>query len=112
MYQYKATLIKVIDGDTVDLNVDLGCDTFIKMRCRLFGINTPERGQPGYGEATEALRQMLTGVPLIVNTIKDRKEKYGRYLVHIWTTPGLGDSVNSRMILANHAVKYLPYRLN
>lgn len=108
MYQYEATLLRVIDGDTVDLLVDLGCDISIKMRCRLFGINTPERGQPGYLEANNALTSLLEGTPLIVETIKDRKEKYGRYLVHIWQQELEGESINTQMVLLNHAVRYIP----
>ena len=42
MYQYKAKLIKVVDGDTVDAMIDCGFSTFKKERIRLFGINTPE----------------------------------------------------------------------
>ena len=42
MYQYKAKLIKVVDGDTVDALIDCGFSTFKKERIRLHGINTPE----------------------------------------------------------------------
>tara|TARA_B000000557_G_C20760555_1_gene437161 strand:- start:167 stop:499 length:333 start_codon:yes stop_codon:yes gene_type:complete len=42
MYKYKAKLIRVIDGDTVDALIDLGFDTWVKKRIRLYGINTPE----------------------------------------------------------------------
>ena len=42
MYQYKAELIRVIDGDTVDAMIDCGFSTFKKERIRLYGINTPE----------------------------------------------------------------------
>ena len=42
MYQYRAKLIKVVDGDTVDALIDCGFSTFKKERIRLYGINTPE----------------------------------------------------------------------
>ena len=42
MYQYKAKLIRVVDGDTVDAMIDCGFSTFKKERIRLYGINTPE----------------------------------------------------------------------
>ena len=42
MYSYKAKLIRVIDGDTIDAMIDLGFDTWVKKRIRLYGINTPE----------------------------------------------------------------------
>ena len=42
MYKYKAKLIRVIDGDTIEALIDLGFDTWIKKRVRLYGITTPE----------------------------------------------------------------------
>ena len=42
MYVYSAKLIRVIDGDTIDAMIDMGFDTWIKKRIRLYGINTPE----------------------------------------------------------------------
>lgn len=42
MYSYKAKLIHVIDGDTIDAMIDLGFDIWIKKRIRLYGINAPE----------------------------------------------------------------------
>ena len=42
MFEYNATLVRVVDGDTVDALVDLGFDTWKKVRIRMYGINTPE----------------------------------------------------------------------
>ena len=43
MYEYKATIIKVVDGDTVDVDIDLGFDVWLRnQRIRLFGIDCPE----------------------------------------------------------------------
>ena len=42
MYEYKCELIKVVDGDTVDVLIDVGFSTYRKERVRLYGINTPE----------------------------------------------------------------------
>ena len=42
MYQYNATLVRVVDGDTVDAMIDLGFDIQVKKRIRLAGINAPE----------------------------------------------------------------------
>ena len=42
MYNYKAKLLRVVDGDTVDAEIDLGFKIFIKDRIRLMGIDTPE----------------------------------------------------------------------
>mgnify|MGYP001304981027 FL=1 len=42
MYEYKAKVLRVVDGDTVDVLIDVGFSTFKKERVRLHGINTPE----------------------------------------------------------------------
>ena len=42
MYEYKCELIKVVDGDTIDVLIDVGFSTFRKERVRLYGINAPE----------------------------------------------------------------------
>ncbi len=41
MYEYKATMVKIVDGDTVDVSIDLGFDIHYNSRVRLYGINTP-----------------------------------------------------------------------
>ncbi len=72
MYQYKARIIKVVDGDTVDAEVLLGFDVKITLRLRLLGINTPERGQPGYKEASNAVDSWVKVNPeVMINTVKD-----------------------------------------
>jgi hypothetical protein len=52
MYEYEAEIVRWVDGDTVDLRVSLGFGITRADRFRLYGIDTPERGQPGHGEAT------------------------------------------------------------
>lgn len=47
MYEYRATVIRVIDGDTVDLRIDLGFDASINVRVRLDGIDAPVRAYDG-----------------------------------------------------------------
>ena len=42
MYTYKEKLIRIVDGDTIDAEIDLGFDTIVRKRIRLFGIDTPE----------------------------------------------------------------------
>jgi micrococcal nuclease len=91
MYQYKAVIVRVIDGDTVELNVDLGFDIHVITHFRLLGINTPERGQAGWAEATEYVKAFFVTNPQVtVNTYK--KEKYGRWLADIFVG---SDSVNT-----------------
>ena len=92
MFEYKVKLIKVIDGDTVDLEVDLGFGMKFQERFRLYGIDAPEtrtrnKIEKAKGMETKAwLRQLLKNNPdsLIIKTHKDMKGKFGRYLCEIY----------------------------
>lgn len=98
--------MRVVDGDTVDLRIDLGFDASMTVRARLDGIDAPERGKPGGAEATKWLTEKLsTRTDVIVKTQKDGREKYGRYLARIYL---LGDTthINQQMIEAGHARPY------
>jgi micrococcal nuclease len=87
MYEYKAKVINVVDGDTLDLDIDLGFDTHIvggeRGRIRLYGINTPEKTgatkEAGL-KATEFTKAAVLGKTVTVRTIKDKQEKFGRLL--------------------------------
>lgn len=80
-YQYQAKVLRIIDGDTVDLEVDLGFDVFQRMRIRLFGINAPEMSTPEGKVARFRFGQELPlGATVHLNSIKDKRDKYGRYL--------------------------------
>lgn len=61
MYTYKATVLRVVDGDTVDVSIDLGFSTKTDRRLRLAGIDTPERGHPCHEAAASALRSLIEG---------------------------------------------------
>jgi micrococcal nuclease len=104
MYTYRCTILKVIDGDTVDADVDLGFDIHAKMRFRLAGINAPEMNTPEGKAAREYLILMMPPESeFTVCTQKDRKEKFGRYL---GTFLGSGSlSINQLMVEAGHAVE-------
>lgn len=110
MYEYRAKLIKVIDGDTVDLDVDLGFDVHINpMRFRLTGINAPEKNSKNPDEraaahvSAAALEGFIKDTPLVVKTAKDSQEKYGRYLANIWVGPLC---INAEMVRLGHATAY------
>jgi len=113
MYEYAATVRRVIDGDTVDVDIDLGCSIHHHVRVRLYGINAPEtHGVKKTSEeykrgtaATEFLRKQVEGSELVIHTHKDRKGKYGRYLAELWV-PGEEKSINSLMVEEGHAVEY------
>lgn len=60
MREYKrCKVVKVVDGDTFDAHIDLGFHCFCVVRIRLSGVDTPERGQQGFTEATDELERLL-----------------------------------------------------
>ena len=94
MYQYNAVIRKVVDGDTVEIDIDLGLSAWVhNEKIRLYGIDTPEvyevkKGSPEWelgNKSSEFVKQNLKeNDPVIIETIKDKKEKYGRYLALIF----------------------------
>lgn len=87
-YIYKARILNWVDGDTCDVEVDLGFCLLYAIRLRLYGINAPEIK----GDTKEAgLRTKVfvednckPGTEVVIKTYKDKREKYGRYLAEIW----------------------------
>lgn len=111
MWQYKATIDRAVDGDTVDLNVDLGFKIYSKIRVRVNGVDTPERGEPGFHTATQFVEEWFAkeGDRCIIETTKTGK--YGRWLADIYpVTLGPSDpgfkSLNQALLDANLAVPY------
>ena len=90
MYEYSATVVKIIDGDTIDVLVDLGFDTYVggkRGRIRLYGIDTPEsrtrdKEEKNYGLAAKKFVEdfMPVGTVVTLRTFKDKGGKYGRYM--------------------------------
>jgi micrococcal nuclease len=88
LYHYKAIVTAVYDGDTITVDIDLGLKTWIRgEKLRLIRINAPEiRGaeRPIGLLSRDFLRTIILNKEVVLETIKDRKEKYGRYLAEIW----------------------------
>lgn len=103
MYQYKAKVLKVVDGDTVHVDVDLGFHVRVKMKIRLSAINAPELSEDAGKIARDRLKEKLDGQDVIVYTKKDSQEKYGRYLAEIYLD---GVNINDWMLNENLAVPY------
>ena len=59
LYTYKAKLVRCVDGDTIDVEIDLGFYMTAKIRGRLLGVDTPERGRENFHEATEMLHDLI-----------------------------------------------------
>lgn len=113
MYEYRATILRIVDGDTVHCSVDLGCDVTVSMAVRLAGINTPEISGATKDAGIAATAHLGTLVAmyadqrgrLLLRTTKDKKEKYGRYLGTLLSLDGLVN-LNQRMLDDGHAVTY------
>ncbi len=88
MYEYRAFVRKVYDGDTVTVDIDLGFDVVLKgQKIRLVRINAPEvRGQqrPEGLKSRDALRGKIGNKWIKIRTQKDKKGKYGRWLGELW----------------------------
>lgn len=111
-YRYRAALVRVVDGDTVDLDVDLGFHVRVRERFRLYGINAPEVRTRDLEEkargkaASDRLREILEGADeIVVETFKDRQGKFGRWLARLY----VGDTVvNALLVEEGHAI-YVKY---
>lgn len=112
MYEYRIrTVDRIVDGDTIDVTLDLGFSIFHKTRVRLYGINTPEKRtrdleekKRGYA-ASERLSELLQEATLILKT--KEKGKYGRYLGIIYkVTQDKKVDINQQLVLEGHAVEY------
>ncbi|MBC2908746.1 thermonuclease family protein [Staphylococcus hominis] len=86
IYTYKATCTNVVDGDTLDILLDCGFDTYAKRRVRLLGVDTPERGQDKFKEATAFTRRCVEHKDIYVQTYKS--DVFGRYLANVWYEDG------------------------
>lgn len=105
-YVRSAKVVSITDGDTVVLDTDLGCDIRITQKCRLSGINAPEKNTQAGKNAKKYIESLLkVGDEIVIKTYKDEKEKYGRYLAVLYI-PTSDVSVNQMMIDAGHAVEY------
>jgi micrococcal nuclease len=81
MYQYKAKVTNVVDGDAIDALVDLGFKVQIMQRLRLARVDTPEKGQDKYGEAKDFVKGLVEGKDVSISTHK--VSKWGYYLADV-----------------------------
>jgi len=119
MYTYYVqSLDRVVDGDTIDVVIDLGFDLFKKARVRLAGIDTPEKrtrnarekelGLHASAWLEEQLVDITTYSRLIIKTEMDKQSgKYGRMLGWLWAEEEQNDvSINEQMITEGYAWPY------
>ena len=90
MYQYEAEVIAVVDGDTLDLRVDVGFRHRLEDRFRLYGVNAPEKNTPEGVRAKAFVVQWFKDHPgpYFIDTMKDKREKYGRWLATVRAANG------------------------
>jgi micrococcal nuclease len=111
MYTYKATIVRVIDGDTVVLNIDLGFKIHHITPCRLAGINAPEmnsKDEKVRAAAVQSKEYLMGLLPeeMEVTIISKKLDKYGRPVVFFLAESNKYRTVNDLMIDAGHAVIY------
>jgi len=117
VYEYSCTIVKVVDGDTADVDIDLGFGVWLKkQRIRFYGIDTPESRtrdleEKKYGLMAKdiVLHYLPIGSKQTLRTRQDGKGKYGRILGEFIIHDGKTDSqmtINNWMIREHYAVAY------
>ena len=112
MYTYKAKLDRVIDGDTIDANIELGFDITVHKRIRLAGIDTPESRTRDLEEKKRGLASKARLIELLDkgDLVLESKEvgKYGRVLgvLHIYPEDNLPFNINDTLVKEGYAVEY------
>jgi micrococcal nuclease len=110
-YIYKAFVEKVIDGDTLCVRLDLGDDVLRRKNLRLFGVNCPEIHSKDEAIKERGLKakarviELLEGKDVIVETIKDKSEKFGRLLGKVYL-PKSDETINDLLVKEGHAKEY------
>lgn len=112
LYTYKVANYRVVDGDTLEVTLDLGFSTFRKEKLRLARINAPEI-KTANGMASKAyLSDLINDKIITIQTKKDSKDRYGRYLAEVWITEDLARdaskmiNVNDKMLTSGMASIY------
>ena len=108
MYHYRARLVRVVDGDTIDVDIDLGFDIWLKkQRIRLAGIDTPEyrtrnKAEKALGLAAKSRLTELCSSAMQIQSLG--RGKYGRILGIPKTDDG--QSMCDILVAEGHAVEY------
>lgn len=112
-FEYKAQITRVVDGDTLDADVDLGFHVHKRVRLRLLGVDTPEvygvkKDSEEYNAGVSAsafVGKWLAEAPdwLLIRTHKDKQGKYGRWLAEV-INPSTGEMLNEALRVAGHSV--------
>ena len=119
MYEYSCRIVRVVDGDTVDIDIDLGFGVWLKkQRIRLYGVDTPESRtrdleEKKYGLAAKKFveRHLPKGSKQTLRTRLDDRGKFGRILGEFvlttqWEGKDIPTTINEQLVRQHHAVKY------
>ena len=111
-YHYSAKVVDIHDGDTIKVDLDLGFGIILKNQTfRFFGINAPEiHGETKTAgmKTTAYVQNVLTDKEIIIVTIKDEKEKFGRWLGRIFYHDGENwVDLNQELITKGLAIKFM-----
>jgi micrococcal nuclease len=120
-FEYAAEVVRVVDGDTMDLLIDLGFKVSVKERVRLYGIDTPEtygvkRDSEEYAAGSLAKNYVLGWLSNLGDRVVIRSHngkalgtgKYGRWIVEVFPASGEGTSLNEELVSSGNA-KYVTY---
>lgn len=108
LYHYRARVVAVHDGDTCTVDIDLGLTMWKHGEVvRLARINAPELAGASAragAKSRDHLKSLIEGEEIVLATIRDKREKYGRYLGELWIdVDGAQINVNDAMVAAGHA---------
>jgi micrococcal nuclease len=115
MYNYKAVVMRVVDGDTLDVRIDLGFKLTFDTRVRLYGINTPETRTRNKKEKAAGLAAKQYVIDALAPNDDEirldtaKQGKFGRYLAKVWIMNNDKKSyrlLNTRLLDAGHAKEY------
>ena len=114
LYHYKAIVTAVYDGDTCTVDIDLGLNTWIRNeKLRLNRINAPELKGNERAKgllSRDFLKGKIEGKEIMIETIKDRREKYGRYLAEVWLEEKKEKFINiNDLMVSEDFAKYQKY---
>ena len=112
MYEYRVKLVRVIDGDTIDAEIDLGFNVIMRQRIKLYGISTPDIRTKDLEEKDRgvAAKQRLTELlpkEFIVETILNKRGKVGRIMGILYVEEyDVRTNINNVLVDEGHAVTY------
>lgn len=113
MYEYKCFTVRVVDGNTIDAEIDLGFNVLVRQRIKLFGINVPNIKSYDEEEKTRAIKARdrlveLIGKEFVCQTIMNKRGKAGRTLgqAYVVDVNGQKIDVNKTLIDEGLATKF------